>query len=170
MKLNNISLRKNEKNFLKSLLENGNKSDAQIAREIKISKATASRIRKKLEQSLISDYVPIINLDKIGISIFVVITFQWNSFNDAVFTKKTFSELKENPNVIFLANGEGSPDITSVMFLGFETLESYHEYFKNFRSKYSNHIDKMNTLLSPSKEVIKHDFTHIIKHILEVKK
>ena len=90
MKLNNINLRKNEKNFLKSLLENGNKSDAQIAREIKISKATASRIRRKLEQSLISDYIPIINLDKIGINIFVVITFQWNSFNDAIFTKKTF--------------------------------------------------------------------------------
>src|SRR3989344_2064103 len=119
------NLSNNEKKFLISLLEDGAKTDSKISKETGISKATCSRIRKKLNKILISDYVPIIELDKVGINVFLVLTFQWKAFNNEGLTKKTFNELEKNPSVIFLANGDGS-EISTVIFMGFKNLEEYH--------------------------------------------
>ena len=160
------NLSNNEKKFLISLLEDGAKTDSKISKETGISKATCSRIRKKLNKSLISDYVPIIELDKVGINVFLVLTFQWRSFNNEELTKKTFNELERNSSIIFLANGEGS-EISTVIFMGFKNLEEYHNYLKEFRKKYGLHISNVNSLLLPSKEVIKNDFTEIIKKVLK---
>jgi len=159
------NLSNNEKKFLISLLEDGAKTDSKISKETGISKATCSRIRKKLNKSLISDYVPIIELDKVGINVFLVLTFQWKSFNNEELTKKTFNELEKNSSVIFLANGESS-EISTVIFMGFKNLEEYHNYLKEFRRKYGSYVSNINSLLLPSKEVIKNDFTDIIKKIL----
>ena len=166
MTQNFIKLSDNEKNFLKCILDNGNITDTEIAKKTKISKSTCSRIRKKLEKSLISEYIPIIPLDKVGISVFLVLTFQWTAFDDEQATNKAFSEFKKDPNVVFLASGEGSTSST-VIFVAFEDLESYHTYLKDFRKKYGKYANQINTLLLPSKEVIKNDFTEVIKKTLE---
>ena len=71
----------NEKKFLKLLLEKGNISDAEISKKTGMSKSTCSRIRKKMEKILISEYIPIIELDKVGIEVFLVLLFKWNAFD-----------------------------------------------------------------------------------------
>lgn len=162
-----INLSKNEKKFLISLLEDGSKTDVQISKETGISKASASRIRKKLEsEKIIAEYIPIVDLDLIGIDVFLVFLFQWKTFKDDKLTSQIMRELESDPNVVFLANGEGSEGFTTCVFLGFKNIEEYHSYFKKFRKKYENHIGKMSTLLIPSKEIIKHDFTDITMKIL----
>jgi len=165
MKQNIKNLTKNEKKFLRCILDNGNITDTEIAKKTGISKSTCSRIRKRLEGSLITEYIPIIELHKVGINVFLVLTFQWTAFDDEELTKKTFSGFEKDPHVIFLANGEGSTS-SSVMFVAFEDLEGYHSYLKEFRKKYGKSAHKINTLLLPSKEVIKNDFTEIIKQVL----
>ena len=126
-----INLNKNEKKFLISLLEAGNKTDTKIAQELSISKATASRIRKKLEKSeIISEYIPIVNLDKLQINVFLSIMFEWNGFSNPSITKTIFEELDNDPHTIFLANGDGSEKISTVLFLGFRDLDEYHKYFR----------------------------------------
>jgi len=162
MKQNIKDLTKNEKKFLRCILDNGNITDTEIAKKTGISKSTCSRIRKKLEKSLIREYIPIIDLHKVGINVFLVLTFQWTAFDDEELTKKTFSEFEKDPHVIFLANGEGSTSST-VMFVAFENLEGYHSYLKEFRKKYGKYASKINTLLLPSREVIKNDFTEVIR-------
>ena len=134
MAKNTIKISENEKKFLKCILDNGNITDTEIAKKTKISKSTCSRIRKKLEKSLISEYIPIIPLDKVGIKVFLVLTFQWTAFDNEQATNKAFSEFKKDPNVVFLASGEGSTSST-VIFIAFEDLESYHAYLKDFRKK-----------------------------------
>ncbi len=163
MKQSIENLTENEKKFLELLLEKGNISDADIAKKTGMSKSTCSRIRKKMEKTLISEYVPIIELDKIGIEVFLVLMFKWNSFDKEDLTKKTFHEFEKDPHVIFLANGQGSAGQSTVMFMGFKSLEQYNEYFKEFRKKYDKYIKNVNSLILPSKELIKHDFTEIIK-------
>ena len=159
----------NEKKFLKLLLEKGNISDADIAKKTGMSKSTCSRIRKKMEKILISEYIPIIELDKVGIEVFLVLLFKWNAFDKEDVTKKTFNEFEKDPHVIFLANGQGSAGRSTVMFMGFKSLEQYNDYFKEFRKKYDKYIENVNSLILPSKELIKHDFTEIIKkELLEV--
>jgi DNA-binding Lrp family transcriptional regulator len=167
MRQNLTKLSENEKKFLISLLNGGNKTDVEIAKKTGINKSTCSRIRKKLEKDLITDYIPIIELDKVGIDVFVVLMFKWKAFDNEELTKKVFTELKEDPHVIFLASGEGSSQFSTVMFLGFTDIEQYHEYFKQFRKKYDKHTDNVSSLLLPSREVIKTDFTQIIKHVVK---
>ncbi|MCD6557632.1 MAG: hypothetical protein J7K31_01205 [Candidatus Aenigmarchaeota archaeon] len=167
MKQNIKKLSKNEKKFLISLLEDGSKTDAQISREIGVSKSTAYRIRKDLEkEKIIIEYIPIIDLDKMGVEAFFVLMFQWTAFKDQKLTNKMLSELKKDPHVIFLGNGEGSEGLTTCIFLGFKNLSEYNTYLKKFRSKYEDFLGKTVSLLIPSKEIIKHDFTDMVKYIL----
>lgn len=167
MKQSIKKLSKNEKKFLISLLEDGSKTDAQISREISVSKSTAYRIRKELEkEKIIVEYIPIIDLDKIGVEAFLVLLFQWIAFKDQDLTNKMLKELERDPHVIFLGNGEGSEGLTTCIFLGFRDLDEYNTYLKNFRSKYEDFLEKIVTLLIPSKEIIKHDFTELVRFIL----
>jgi len=161
-------LKENEKKFLLCILTDGNLTDTEIAKRIKINKSTCSRIRKRLEKDFISEYIPIIDIEKVGIDIFVVLTFQWKAFDNKEKSKKFFSNLKKDPHVIFLANGEGA--ISTVMFLGFRDIKEYHKYFKELRDKHDKFIRNINSLILPSREVIKNDFTQIIKHVLRNKK
>lgn len=166
MKLNINKLSENETKFLKLILDKGNISDAEISKKTGISKSTCSRIRKKIESSLIKEYLPIIELDEVGIEVFLVNIFKWTAFDNDTLTKKTFDSFDKDPHVIFLANGEGSGGLSTVMFMGFESLDQYHSYFKEFRKKYDKYITNVNTLMLPSKEVIKNDYTEIIKQVL----
>ena len=161
-------LSKNDKKFLISLLEDGSKTDSQIAKEINISKATAGRIRKKLEnEEIISEYIPIVDLDKLGAEVFLIILFQWTKFKDRKLTGEMLSGLEKDPHVIFLGNGEGSEGLTTCLFLGFKDLEEYNNYFKQFRAKYEEFLGKTINLLVPSKEIRKHDFTDMVKFMLK---
>ncbi len=162
---NTIKLTVNEKKFLNAILKHGNVTDTVIYKETGLSKSSCSRIRKKLEGTLISEYIPIIDLYRMGIDVFLVLTFQWNAFDNEQLTKKTFCEFKKDPHVIFLANGEGSTSST-VMFIAFEDLDNYHLYLKEFRKKYGKYAYQINTLLLPSKEVIKNDFTEVIRKVI----
>ena len=165
MTKSNIDLTESEKKFLEIILNRGNVPDSEIAKTTKLSKATVGRIRKKLEGTLVKEYIPIINLHEVGMDVFSILTFQWNAFNDEQITKKSFSEFEKDPRVVFLANGEGSIAST-VMFLAFRDLEEHHLYLKEFRKKHGKHASQISTLTLPSKEVIKHDFTEAIRNII----
>ena len=166
MKQSIENLSENEKKFLKMLLDKGNVSDAEISKKTGMSKATCSRIRKKMEKTLISEYIPIIELDKVGIEVFLVLMFKWSAFDRQDITKKAFGEFEKDPHVIFLANGQGSAGQSTVMFMGFKSLIQYNDYFKEFRRKYDKYIENMNSLILPSNEIQKQDYTEIIKEII----
>jgi DNA-binding Lrp family transcriptional regulator len=169
MKSETYKLTKNEKEFVKCILENGNLTDSKISKIVGISNSTCSRIRKKLEKNFISEYIPIIELHKVGINVFLVCTFQWNALNKPLLTKKVFSKIKSDPHVVFFANGEGSAANT-VLFMAFQNLDNCYAYLKKFREENGKHIQNINTLFLPSKEIIKNDFTDIIKEMLKGEK
>jgi len=159
-----------EKKFLVSLTKNGHKSDAKIAREIGVGKSTTNRIRKKLErEEILLDYIPIVDLEKIGISVYLVLLFEWKAYKDKERTSELMSDLENDPHVIFLGSGEGSEGLTTTVFFGFRTVEEYNKYFKNFRRKYEDGLGNMINLMIPVSEVVKHDFTDVIRHMLKTK-
>ena len=171
MKQSSLKLTKNERMFLTTILEDGSKTDAQIARDIDVSKSTAHRIRKELEKrEIISEYIPIIDMDKMGVEVFLVLMFQWTEYKNKELTNKMLKELENDPHVIFLGNGEGSEGLTTCVFFGFQNLEEYNTYFKNFRGEYEEYLGKITNLLIPSKEIMKHDFTEMLKSILRGEK
>lgn len=162
----NLSL--NERKFLISVLNDGSKIDADIAREIGISKSSAHRIRQKLEKTgIINEYLAIVDLDKIGVDVFFVVLFEWSRFDDEELTEKSFKDLENDPHIVFFADGEGSEGLTNVLFMGFRSVYEFNKYFKNFRKKYGNKINKIVSFMIPAREMIKNDFTELAKHVIE---
>lgn len=168
MKNSFANLSENERKFLLSLMENGSKTDSQIAGEIKVSKATAHRTRKKLEDdNILVDYIPLVDLDKIGIKFFAIVMFEWNKFDDKEQTEKMLSNLEKDPNVIYLASGNSSNGLSHTMMLGFPDLSGYHSYMEGFRGKYKNDVDRINSFFIPSEKILKQDYTDLVGHVLE---
>mgnify|MGYP000636771533 CR=1 FL=1 len=168
MKNNLVKISETEKKFLSALMENGSKTDSQIAREIKVSKATAHRTRKKLEEEgILIDYIPIVNLDKIGIRFFAIVMFEWNKFDDKEQTQKMLNSLEKDPHVVYLASGDSSNGLSHTMMVAFPDLSGYHSYMKKFRGKYKNYVDRINSFFIPSEKILKQDYTDLVKYILE---
>ena len=168
MKQSSLNLTKNEKKFLISVLDDGNRIDAEIARKINISKSSAHRIRQKLEDNgLISEYIAIVDLDKLGVDVFFVIMFEWEKFDDDELTKKSFKALEKDPHVVFFADCEGSQGITNVLFVGFKDVEEFNTYFKELRKMYGKYISNIINFMIPASQMIKNDFTELAKYMIK---
>jgi len=166
MKQSVVALSKYERLFLRSLLEDGSKSDAQIARETSMGKATANRIRKDLEdRKVITEYLPVVDLDMMGINVFMLVLFHWKRYKDEKLTEGMLSHLEHDPHVVFLASGEGS-GFTHVLFLGFTDLSEAHIYFSRLRKKYEDVIDNTLTFFTPTSEIKKQDYTELVRSTL----
>jgi len=168
MKNSSVNLSETERKFLSSLMEDGSKTDARIARDIHVSKATAHRTRKKLEaDDILTDYIPIVDLDKIGIRFFAVVMFEWNKFDNKDQTKEMLNNLEKDPNVIYLACGDSSNGLSHTMMLGFPDLSGYHSYMEAFRGEYKNDVDRINSFFIPSEKILKQDYTELVRYVLE---
>ena len=168
MKKSISNLSETERKFLLSLLQDGSKIDAQIAREIGVSKATAHRTRKKLEEKdILVDYIPIVNLDKMDLKFFAILLFQWNKFDDKKLTEEMLTDLQKDPHVVYLAAGDSSTGLTHAMMLGFSDLSGYHAYLERFRGEYKGCVDNINAFFIPYEKIIKQDYTDLVRHIIE---
>lgn len=158
-----LTLSKLELSILLSLLENCRKSDSEISREIGASRNYVNRTRKRLEEEdIISGYIPVINIDKIGIDVFVTVLFHWEGYDDEDLTENMLLDLGKDPNVIYLSVGEGSGYTIHVLF-GFHDLTEARVYLKELRKKYGKQIGEIILFFAPSDGILKQSYTDIIK-------
>lgn len=156
-------LSKMEKSVLLSLLEDGRKGDSEISREVKTSRIYVNKIRKKFEkENLVFGYLPLIDLDKIGVKFFVTVLFQWKGYEDEKLTEKMLSDLEKDPNVVYLSVGEGS-GYTTHFLLGFSEFSEAREYLEEFRRKYGKQLGEMVSFFASSDGILKQDYTDLIK-------
>ncbi len=168
MKQSKEKLTENERKFLFSLLRDGHKTDAEISREIKLSKASVGRIRKRLEEDkIIVDYIPIVNLDAYGINLYAVVSFEWRGISNPALTKKLEEEFVSTPQVLYFASGESSHNLNYVSMFGFFNISDFHDFFNEFRKKYGENIGQVETFFIPANNVIKQDFTGLAKLVIE---
>jgi len=126
MSKNLEDLSQNEKKFIKNLLDGGNKTDTEIARETDMSVSTVNRIRHRFEeQDVIEEYIPIFNLEGVNIQV----------YGFFMFNKDISSVLDglDQGHVIFSGN-VSSIDEKRVFLLGFESHEYYQEFISFLRS------------------------------------
>jgi len=166
MKKSFINLSNIEKKFLSSLLEDGTKTDSNIAKELGISKSTAGRVRKRLMKNVIKDFIPVVDLGGFGINVFMVVLFEWKGFKNKEYTQKMLKDLENDPSITFLGTGEGS-GFTTVLFLGFSDLSEAHSYFNEFRKKYENELGNIISFFIPGDQVRKQDVTDLLIHKLK---
>lgn len=152
-------LSENEKKFLRSLVEDGNKTDAQIAKETGMSKATANRIRRRFEDDgTLQEYIPVIRLEEVGVELYALFTVR---------VSETFNRraLAQEPNIIFLGDTDDFED-TVIAFAGFADYEDYHGFVERFKDEHSDGVESFETQLIAPHNIVKDDFTHLIKHTL----
>ena len=65
-------LTKNEKKVLKLLVDNAKLSDTSIAHKLNISSQAIGKIRKKLEEEIIKKYTVELDLEKLGLNLFII--------------------------------------------------------------------------------------------------
>jgi len=168
MKKGFVKLSKTEKEFISSLFKDASKTDSDIANEIGVSKASVSRIRKKLiEEKVLVDFTPIIDFEKIGIKLFAMVTFDWGNFKDQKVTEQMQEFLVKNPHTILLTEGESVDGLNYLLYLGFEDLEDYHEYFSSFRKNYGEFVKQLNVFFIPINKIIIHDYGNLVVHALK---
>lgn len=154
------NLSENEKKFLQSILEDGSKTDSDIADDIGVSKSTANRIRRKFEdEGVIRDYIPIVDLEEIGIDLYSIISFQTQSEVD-------IDDLKSNSNIIFLGE-TGDFNKSVVLFAGFSSYEEYQEFLDDLRQEHKEKLSDFNSNLISAENIHKEDFTHLILSTLQ---
>jgi len=147
----------NERKFLLALIEDGSRTDTEIASETGMSKATANRIRRKFEENdTIHEYLPIVDLEAVGISVYCMMTVQLSEPIDK-------SELADKPNIIFLGETDDFRR-TLVLFVGFPDFDEYLEFMESFKNEYRPKINEFDKRLIAPDKIFKEDFTHLIKH------
>lgn len=147
----------NERKFLLALIEDGSKTDADIAAETDMSKSTANRIRRRFEEDgTLREYIPIIDLEHIGVQLFATLIAQCSEPLDT-------EEVASKPNVIFLGESDDFQE-TYVIFAGFTDFDEYHAFIDSFKKDYRDKIDQLENKMIPPQRIIKEDFTHLIKH------
>jgi DNA-binding Lrp family transcriptional regulator len=153
------SLSQNEKKFLKALLEDGSRNDSELADEIGVSKSTANRIRRDFEETgVIEDYIPIIDLEGIGVNLYGVFKGEINENLDT-------EELTSDSRVIFLGeSGDFRKKI--IMFAGFSSYTDYKEFLDKLREEKGEKLEQLDIDLISPKDIQKEDFTHLIQHRL----
>ena len=166
MQQSSIKLTKTERRFLISLTKGGDKNDSEIAKEMKVSKGTVSRIRKKLsEEGLLAGATPKLDLEKMGVCFYYVLVFQWNAFADRKLTEKMEKDFTSTAQTIYFAEGS-NPNSKYIAKMAFVDFEDYNEFIAEFRRKYGASISGLETFFIQPKRVLKEDYGDLVKMLI----
>lgn len=139
-------------NVFIELIKNSKKSDRDIARKLRISQPTVTRIRKRLETSgYINEYTIIPNFPKLGFEIAAFIFFHVDRSVNV--SKKLKCEahdwINKHPNVLFASDGDGIQGKNCMMLTIHENFTDYNKFVNDFKSKYGANIKNLETFLVP---------------------
>jgi DNA-binding Lrp family transcriptional regulator len=141
-----MKLTRNDRRTLKFLIENGRVSDADIARELKITPQAVGKIRKKLEsEGVIKGYSTVIDYEKLGVNVLAIVLFRFTpEARKTLLTEKDINGRIKGENIInFYRIPEG--DVTHIVTYGFRSLEELDHYFHILQTE-RGHISEIKKL------------------------
>ena len=136
-------LKKREKEVLAYLLANARMPDKHIAKLLRTTQPTVTRIRQKLEKTgYIKGYKPIIDLQKMGIGLIALTLFRISDFSKTEEIKKNVvPDLRRMPEVILVAEGEGMGK-TSLIVSMHKDFPEFEEWMIALRKKYGKYVEE----------------------------
>ena len=137
------------------LMKNAKKSDRDIAKKLKISQPTVTRIRRKLEdQDYIKEYTTIPNFPKMGFEIAAFIFFRVDRAKRKG-SKKTKNKahkwIFKHPNIIFAADGDGFQGKNCMLATLHKNFTNYTKFINSFKSIFGWNIKNLEAFLVPLK-------------------
>jgi DNA-binding Lrp family transcriptional regulator len=134
-------LTKNDQEVLKSIILHAKVPDAEIAKKLGISPQAVFKIRNKLEQSgIIKGYTPIIDLKKIGITVFSMLIVKLTPQVWDTYSEDQISEMiKKIPSVI---NAYRVPEsnFSHILLMGFRDIGHMDRYLAKIQTKFAREI------------------------------
>jgi len=165
-------MKKRVQEVLFELLKNSKKSDRDIAKKLKISQPTVTRIRKKLEKNIIKGYTALPVLPEIGIEL---ISFNFGKCDNPKKDVKSCLERmsKANPKICFTASGEGIGKTCLIIALH-KNYRDYVSFLTNVRAQVRTHCKdvkaEFDSFLAPTSKNHLLDFTTPVTQLIKKKK
>jgi len=151
--------------LLSELIRNSKRSDRDLAKILKVSQPTVTRMRKKLEKNgYIMDYTVIPNMTKLGFEI-VAFTFL-NIYRysekgepDYELSEKAHKWVAHNSKIIFAAGGDGLQGKNCMMVSVHRDFTDFTDFINTFRMMWAGNIRGMDSFLVTMKGKIPKQFS-----------
>jgi DNA-binding Lrp family transcriptional regulator len=158
--LKNVELR-----LISELMKGSRRSDRELARTLKVSQPTVTRIRNRLEkEGIVKEYTMIPDLGKLGIEI-VAITFgQWSTekiseYSESARVEKAKQFISKYPNVVFASSGIGLGMGRTIISVH-KTYTEYVEFMREMRAEWAGLITNLESfMISVSVDAVPKQFT-----------
>lgn len=141
-------MRKREKDVFIELIRNCRESDRNIAKKLKISQPTVTRIRKKLEKTVIKTYTTVPLLSEVGVGL---ISFSFGKCTKSkTEMEKCLQKISDNnPEIIFKSLGRGmEKDCLLVAF--HRNYKDYIDFLTRIKTQCNNSDSNFDSFLAPT--------------------
>ena len=165
-----VKLTKNEQKVLKSIINRDKISDTSIAGGMKISQQAVNQIRSRLEKlGVITGYSPIIDFEKIGIHVLVIIGI---NISHKVWEKNkewdVEQKIKKIP-YIYQAYRTAGRDVSHILMLGFKDGRQRDEFLKKLQNTFEDQLDIKWSYSISVKDIILQDPIVLLYQIIDKK-
>lgn len=151
---------------LYELLKNSKKSDRDLAKVLKISQPTITRMRKKLENSgFIKEYTAVPNLMKVGFELAAFTFMNIIKYDEKMrepskaLAERAHRWISDNPKIIFSAGGDGMRGKNCMMVTIHRNFTDFSQFISDFRSRWAKNINDIDTFIVPLDTEVTKNFT-----------
>ena len=154
-----------ELRLISELMKGSRRSDRELARALKVSQPTVSRIRTRLEkEGIIKEYTMIPDLGKLGIEIVAVTFGLWstekiNEYSEGVRIEKAKQFISKHTNVVFASSGIGL-GMGRMIVSVHKTYSDYVEFIREMRAEWAGLLTNIESfMISVSVDAMPKQFT-----------
>ncbi|MBS7616044.1 Lrp/AsnC family transcriptional regulator [Candidatus Bathyarchaeota archaeon] len=129
--------------LLYELMKDSKRSDRELAKVVKVSQPTITRMRRTLEKSgYIREYTVIPAFEKLGFEILAL------NFVEADLTSEFHEWLNKNSKIVFACYGEGSHGRTILLASIHENFTDYAEFANELKKQFDSKSASFTNFLS----------------------
>ena len=163
-----LRLTKNEKRVLKFLLADARITDSAIAEKLEISSQAVGKIRRKLEDTVISSYTIKLDYSKMGVQIFAIsfskLTPDGMDQGELDIEKRLIGE----PNILQVYRIP-SGSATHIIFYGFRNMDELDAFFHSAKKRQDIHrfIENKDLFTFSHNSLIKNDPSQLFQKVID---
>jgi len=133
--------------LLFELIKNSKRSDRDLAKTLGVSQPTITRMRKKLEQKMISEYTVIPNWEELGYEI-MALTFVGvkPTYQKEAEARKVEKWMMNQPNVVFAADGQGM-GMSAVVISFHRNYTDFLKFLTETRTEWAEYLTDIQTFI-----------------------
>jgi len=143
-----MKINKKMLDLISELTKNAKKSDRDIAKKLKISQPTVTRMRKKLEdKGYITNYTTILDLSKLGFEIVAFIFFKAEKTGGKKVAISAHQLISQYSNIIYAGLGNGLRGQNCLIVSLHKNFTDYTRFLEEIKKSWSKRVCDWDTFL-----------------------